>query len=182
MTKLFASQRFLAIYSAALTLMFAITVLCGFAEWKHQEKFNEITVERINIVEPDGTLRMVISNKSNFPGFILKGKETPHPDRKTAGMLFFNDEGTENGGLIFERKPRQAGQGHQLRASQFRTSTSKIKSSPSMLGRRMASALQSCGYWISPTIPSPRTLPPESIARLPKDQQEAARKSPQVLQ
>ncbi|MGH8338690.1 MAG: hypothetical protein ACRETL_18110, partial [Gammaproteobacteria bacterium] len=29
------------------------------------------------------------------------GKEYPHPDRTAAGMLFFNDEGTENGGLIF---------------------------------------------------------------------------------
>jgi hypothetical protein len=44
---------------------------------------------------------MVISNKAEFPGIIIKGQETPHPDRSTAGMLFFNDEGTENGGLIF---------------------------------------------------------------------------------
>ena len=44
---------------------------------------------------------MVLSNKADFPGIILHGKEHPHPNRKTAGMLFFNDEGTENGGLIF---------------------------------------------------------------------------------
>jgi hypothetical protein len=44
---------------------------------------------------------MVISNKTAFPGVIVKGKEYPHPDRDSAGMIFFNDEGTENGGLIF---------------------------------------------------------------------------------
>jgi hypothetical protein len=32
---------------------------------------------------------------------IIKGKEYPREDRRTAGILFFNDEGTENGGLIF---------------------------------------------------------------------------------
>jgi hypothetical protein len=101
MAKLFSSPRFLAIYSGILTVAFAVVVLGGFAESRHPQKFDEIDVQRINVVEPDGTLRMVISNKAAFPGIIIKGKETPHPNRKTAGMLFFNDEGTENGGLIF---------------------------------------------------------------------------------
>jgi hypothetical protein len=101
MAKLFSSPRFLAIYSGVLTVVFAVVVLGGFAESRHPQKYDEIDVQRINLVEPDGTLRMVISNKAAFPGIIIKGKETPHPNRKTAGMLFFNDEGTENGGLIF---------------------------------------------------------------------------------
>ena len=84
-----------------MTIAFAVVVLAGFAESRQKQTFDEIDVHRINVVEPDGTLRMVISNKADFPGIIIKGKETPHPDRATAGMLFFNDEGTENGGLIF---------------------------------------------------------------------------------
>lgn len=64
-------------------------------------KFDEIDVGRINIREPDGTLRMVVSNRAQFPGSPWKGNEIPRPDRKAfAGMLFMNDEGTENGGLI----------------------------------------------------------------------------------
>jgi len=64
--------------------------------------FDEIDVHRINVVEPDGTLRMTISNRAQFPGMIVKGKEMPHATRNdAAGVLFFNDEGTENGGLIF---------------------------------------------------------------------------------
>jgi hypothetical protein len=101
MRDLFGSQRFLAIYSGLLTLVFAIAVVYGFAAQSKKTSFEELTVQRINIAEPDGTLRMVISNKALFPGIIIKGKESPHPDRKTAGMLFFSDEGTENGGLIF---------------------------------------------------------------------------------
>ncbi len=107
--KVVSSSRFLAIYSGVLTLVFAATILGGLAESHAKQKFGEIDVERINVVEPDGTLRMVISNKAAFPGIIIKGKETPHPTRKSAGMLFFNDEGTENGGLIFGGSKDAAG-------------------------------------------------------------------------
>lgn len=107
--KFLASQKFLAIYSGVLTLVFAVTVLTGFMESSDHVRLRELDVQRINVVEPDGTLRMVISDKSDFPGIIVKGQEVPHPDRRTAGMLFFNDEGTENGGLIFGGKKDKDG-------------------------------------------------------------------------
>lgn len=65
------------------------------------QRFDEITVHRINVVEPDGTLRMVISNHDRFPAVIVRGKEQGPNRRPGAGILFLNDEGTENGGLIF---------------------------------------------------------------------------------
>jgi hypothetical protein len=63
--------------------------------------YDEIDVGRINVREEDGRLRLVISNQQRFPELIFRGKEHPHPNRKTAGLLFFNEEETENGGLIF---------------------------------------------------------------------------------
>ena len=99
--KLMSSQRFLTIYSGVLTLIFAITVFGGFVATAKTSTFDEIDVHRINVVDADGTLRMILSNKTRFPGIIVKGKEYPHEERKTAGILFFDDEGTENGGLIF---------------------------------------------------------------------------------
>jgi hypothetical protein len=65
------------------------------------QEFDEITVHRIKVVEPSGALRMVISNHDKFPGVIERGKELGPNRRPGAGMLFLNDEGTENGGLIF---------------------------------------------------------------------------------
>ena len=65
------------------------------------QEFDEITVHRIKVVEPDGTLRMVISNHDKFPGVIVRGKELGPNQRPGAGVLFLNNEGTENGGLIF---------------------------------------------------------------------------------
>ena len=88
------------IYSGVLTAVFAVTLVGGLLTRPQKPKFDEIDVQRINVWDPDGTLRMVISDKARFPGLIIRGKEYRHP-RSQAGMLFFNDEGTENGGLIF---------------------------------------------------------------------------------
>ena len=94
-------QRVLMIYAGVLTAAFAITVLSGFARSPGKLSLDELDVHRINVREPDGTLRLVISDAATAPGIIIKGKEYPHPNRKAAGMIFYNDEGTENGGLIF---------------------------------------------------------------------------------
>ena len=103
-----SAQRFLIIYSGLLTMVFAVTLLGGFVAHPRKPKFDEIDVQRINVWEPDGTLRMVISNKARFPGLIIRGKEYRHT-RPQAGMLFFNDEGTENGGLIFSGRKDKDG-------------------------------------------------------------------------
>jgi hypothetical protein len=103
------AQRLLAIYSGCLTLIFLITVLCGFSQVKHMRSFDEITVHRINVVEPDGTIRMVLTNKDRAPGLYVKNKEFPHDTRQSAGLLLFDDEGTENGGLIYGLTKDQSG-------------------------------------------------------------------------
>jgi hypothetical protein len=99
--KTLSSPRFLALYSGALTLVFVVTLLCGFAMLRNPQ-FGIITARRINIVEPDGTVRLTISNRADFPGGWIHKKETPRPDRReAAGMLFMSEEGSEQGGLIW---------------------------------------------------------------------------------
>lgn len=79
----------------------AVFMLTGARDPGKHGQFDEITVGRINIVEPDGTKRIIISNKAQFPGSFTQGKEIARPDRRSfAGMLFVSEEGTENGGLI----------------------------------------------------------------------------------
>jgi len=90
----------LVVYSTVLTTLLAAFTLAGSAAARVQH-FDEIDAHRINVREADGTLRMVISNHARLPGVILRGKEHPPVDRPYAGMLFYNDEGTENGGLVF---------------------------------------------------------------------------------
>src|SRR5882757_6166576 len=93
-------QQVLITYSAVLSTTFAVVLLIG-AKSHGNRTFDEIQVHRLNLVEPDGTLRMVISDRDRMPGVIVKGKESPKADRPGAGMLFYNDEGSENGGLVF---------------------------------------------------------------------------------
>ncbi len=87
-------------YTIVSTTVTGILALAAFAQKTH---FKEIDVERINIVESDGRMRMSISNAELSPGWVFRGKTVPGRP-KEAGMIFYNDEGEENGGLIFGGK------------------------------------------------------------------------------
>lgn len=66
------------------------------------EVLEELTVKRINVVEDDGTLRLVIGNSTHGRTVPMRGELIRHPGRHaSAGLLFVNDEGTECGGLQF---------------------------------------------------------------------------------
>lgn len=168
------TERFLVAYSAVLTLILAAVFVSGFGSANKKVKFDEIDVARINVVEPDGTLRMVISNKFSAPGLIVKGKEYPHPNRKTAGMLFFDDEGTENGGLVFGGMKRKDGKveysGH-LSFDQYMQDQVFTIDAEEEEGNRM-SMLQ---VWDRPEYPITELLDEQQrISKLPKPEQDAA--------
>ncbi|QYA11934.1 hypothetical protein [Rhizobium sp. AB2/73] len=94
------SSRAIGGYAAVMTLTTAWLALTAVAT--PTASFSTIEVQRINVREPDGTLRMTISNHARIPGVIIAGKEHPNPNRTEAGMIFYNDQGDENGGLIFD--------------------------------------------------------------------------------
>ncbi len=98
----FDSSRAIGAYAAVVTLALAWTVLGGATHSANDARFGTIDVERINVREPDGTLRMTIAGRGRMPGIIVGDKEYPHPNRPEAGMLFFNRDGIENGGLVFD--------------------------------------------------------------------------------
>ncbi len=64
-------------------------------------KFDVIDVARINVVEPDGKYRLVLSNRPRSIGPIYKGMPFGYEGGGRPGMIWFNDEGTENGGFTF---------------------------------------------------------------------------------
>jgi hypothetical protein len=81
------------------------------AQLPREATFDKLTVHRIDIVEPDGKPRLILSNKPSFPGAIFDGKEYPHPGRDRGGMLFFNDDGTEAGGILYNNDKSEHGAG-----------------------------------------------------------------------
>lgn len=97
-------NRLLILYSGVLTAAMAFSIGTGAMADTTPKKaaFDEIDVKRINVREDDGTIRMIVSNTSRSPGIIYHGKERPHPSgNRGAGIIFYNNEGTENGGLTF---------------------------------------------------------------------------------
>lgn len=95
-------DKLLAASTAALaTVLAGVTVTQAVSQPKTQV-FRTLDVQRVNLRESNGTLRLVMAGKSSFPGIIWKGKDFPHPNRNdAAGWIFLNDEGTENGGFIW---------------------------------------------------------------------------------
>lgn len=75
------------------------------------QRFSEIDVERINIIENDGTVKMIITNVDKFPNGTTKinGRNTNETRKKRSGMLFFNEDGIECGGFIYDGEKKENG-------------------------------------------------------------------------
>jgi hypothetical protein len=99
MEKLQKDVRFLKAYSIIITLLLAVVAFSAVSHANQNNRFTEIDVERINIVEKDGKLKMVISNSERQHPGIIDGRTLSRT--RPAGMLFFNDKGDECGGLSF---------------------------------------------------------------------------------
>jgi hypothetical protein len=95
------ANRLMLGYSVLVTTILAGLYVSQAMSGPSRLTYDEIDVRRINVRESNGTVRMIISGADTAPGGMVKGKEIPHPDRRSAGIIFYNDEGTENGGLIF---------------------------------------------------------------------------------
>lgn len=113
--KLARDVRLLKAYAVFSTIGFAVLLLVGFQSAQNQ-KFTTIDAERINIVEPDGRIDMVLTDKAHFPPPVWKGKPM-NVGRQGAvgqgipGIVFYNTEGTEDGGLAFTGGANKANAG-----------------------------------------------------------------------
>ena len=98
LTKMSKDLIILKWYSVILTLLLVVPGLIAFTS-TGKTHFKEISAERINILEKDGQLRMAISNKSLSPESLAYGKPFTPPilGGNRPGLIFYNDEGTENG-------------------------------------------------------------------------------------
>lgn len=75
------------------------------------QRFTEIDVERINIIEKDGTVKMILTNVERFPNgtTTVNNRPTTEDRKKRSGMLFFNEDGMECGGFIYDGTKNDSG-------------------------------------------------------------------------
>lgn len=86
-TKLEKDVRFLKAYAAVATLLCAVFVFTAFTLRSREQGSEEVTAKQIKIVDSNGKIRVLM-------GAELKGNNS-------AGLLFFNEEGHENGALFY---------------------------------------------------------------------------------
>ncbi len=94
--------RFLKIYAGLSTLALVFIAAAAFRQAAPaKQKFDEIDVERINVVEKDGRVRLVIANSARQAVTVIDGKQILPSRKRDAGLIFFNDDGDENGGMTW---------------------------------------------------------------------------------
>lgn len=92
--------RLLQAYAVLSFLLLVFLAAAALVQPSSPAKMDELTVQRLNVADANGTLRMVISNKDRMHPGVMDGVAINRP-RPFAGMLFFNDEGDEVGGLTY---------------------------------------------------------------------------------
>lgn len=94
----------LKIYAVLSSLMLIALVFLAAQQGSKRAKFEEIDVERINIVEKDGKWRLVIANRERSPGPIIGGHYLKTREGQRPGLIFFNDKGDECGGMTWSSR------------------------------------------------------------------------------
>src|SRR5260370_35180020 len=91
-------KRVRALEGFAVLALVVLGVLAFTAFAQTKQKYDELTVERLNVVEKNGQLVAVIANTNRMPDPIVGGKtfKTERPP----GMIFYNGIGQECGGLV----------------------------------------------------------------------------------
>jgi len=93
-----------------------LVAVVAFTRGPRHARFDVIDVGRVNIVEPTGVIRLAISNQAQFPDPVIDGKAYPlRSGARPAGLIFFNDLGDEDGGLIWSGN--RVGNGYEAGAS-----------------------------------------------------------------
>ena len=97
---------FLMGYAALTTFFILFLALSGFNKNNGVEKMEELVVKKITVVGEDNSPRMVLSNETRQHSGRMNGKDWEKRERP-AGIIFFNNEGDECGGLVYQAKEKE---------------------------------------------------------------------------
>jgi hypothetical protein len=100
--------RLLRLNAVVTSVAIVALVSTGFTR-QSNTRFQTIDVERINVLEKNGRVRLVISNKSRSPAPMERGVEYGYQPGNRAGLTFYNEEGTEQGGITYTGERDSAG-------------------------------------------------------------------------
>jgi hypothetical protein len=96
---------FLMAYALVSTLIISFFTLSSFNNKGEEKKIDEIITKKITVIGEDNQPRMVLSNETRQHSGRMNGKEWPKRERPS-GLIFFNNQGDECGGLVYETKEK----------------------------------------------------------------------------
>src|SRR5215467_14318404 len=104
-TKLLRQIRVLQICVVVLLLSTVFLVVNAVHPLLPRQKFKISEAERINIRERNGILRAALSNSAGFN----EGQRAEGGGVTFSGLMFYNEEGQEEGGLVYSGKALPSG-------------------------------------------------------------------------
>ncbi|MGH7736338.1 MAG: hypothetical protein ACREMP_00460 [Candidatus Tyrphobacter sp.] len=97
-------------YALGLTLFAGFVLLGAVHEATHDATFDTLTVHRINVVDREGKLALVITNHDDYPPPIVNGRRLQRQGLKSEnGFVFYNRLGNEQGALVWDGRRRANG-------------------------------------------------------------------------
>lgn len=81
----------------------------------NKDIIKSINVEKLNVVGKDGKVKMALFGEGNIPPPIMDGQDILPGHRQNepySGIIFYNGEGDECGGLVFGSKKDESGKYH----------------------------------------------------------------------
>ncbi|MFS4467513.1 hypothetical protein [Maribacter sp. 2210JD10-5] len=160
------------IYNIALTLGAIFLLFNRELGLDNLTQFKEINVERINVIEKDGTPKMIITNKERQPtDLVIEGKSYDFGRGKAGGILMYNDLGEEMGGYLFSGNKNN--HGFQVSFDQFKNDQILALKSSEVLRNGVRKKLYGLALWERPdSITSKQVLEEEErIMKLRSEQE-----------
>lgn len=105
-TRLLRQIRLLQVVVGLLSLSTLLLCLNCFCPLLPKQRFRLVEAERLNIRERDGTLKAALSNARGFN----EGQRAEQGRVRFSGLMFYNEEGQETGGLVYFGKAIPGGQ------------------------------------------------------------------------
>ncbi len=100
----------LSVCAAALVSLAGVSLAGAVSAAPRTQRYDEITVRRLRIVDASGATRLILTGKP-MPEPTIASVDLRHigGPRQDAGMMFYNDNGDEQGGLTYSGRNGEQG-------------------------------------------------------------------------
>ncbi|RBL88236.1 hypothetical protein [Chitinophaga flava] len=97
-------MNFFRLYAIISSVLIFAFISYGFRRTEQPDIIKSLRAEKIDIVEPDGTVKLSLFNSGHLPPGVVNGKKLPRQGEGESGLMFYNTEGEECGGLVYAGK------------------------------------------------------------------------------